>query len=199
VPSDEGANAGQKVASLVAGMVAGADSIDDMGLLRHGGMGRVLYNPDSEVRHASCPPAAAGVLTASTRSISGDRWIEAWSRRNDSRETWDQTPQDTSWTDHLLAVGQSGHRTRAPHRSPCFWPLSRDVRTAPTGSPRRIQGRRSWATDANEEALEIPRGVQVTGDRVGSSVSGLRVSTTRARPGTYSFVSLWKGLPMRIC
>ncbi|HEY5184156.1 MAG TPA: IS1380 family transposase [Actinomycetes bacterium] len=42
VPGDKGANAGLKVASLVAGMVAGADSIDDMGLLRHGGMGRVF-------------------------------------------------------------------------------------------------------------------------------------------------------------
>jgi hypothetical protein len=31
-----------KVAALVAGMVAGADSIDDMGLLRHGGMGRLF-------------------------------------------------------------------------------------------------------------------------------------------------------------
>ena len=39
VPSDKGANAGLKVASLVAGMVAGADSIDDMALLRHGGDG----------------------------------------------------------------------------------------------------------------------------------------------------------------
>jgi len=44
VPSDKGANAGLKVASLVAGMVAGADSIDDMALLRHGGMGRVFDN-----------------------------------------------------------------------------------------------------------------------------------------------------------
>jgi Transposase DDE domain group 1 len=43
VPTDKGANAGLKVASLVAGMVAGADSIDDMALLRHGGMGR-LFN-----------------------------------------------------------------------------------------------------------------------------------------------------------
>ena len=42
VPTDKGANAGVKVASLVAGMVAGADSIDDMALLRHGGMGRVF-------------------------------------------------------------------------------------------------------------------------------------------------------------
>ena len=42
VPTDKGANAGLKVASLVTGMVAGADSIDDMALLRHGGMGRVF-------------------------------------------------------------------------------------------------------------------------------------------------------------
>jgi hypothetical protein len=42
VPTDKGANAGLKVTSLVAGMVAGADSIDDLALLRHGGMGRVF-------------------------------------------------------------------------------------------------------------------------------------------------------------
>ncbi len=42
VPTDKGANPGLKVASLVAGMVAGADSIDDMALLRHGGMSRVF-------------------------------------------------------------------------------------------------------------------------------------------------------------
>lgn len=44
LPSDKGANAGLKVASLVGGMVAGADSIDDMALLRHGGMGRLFAN-----------------------------------------------------------------------------------------------------------------------------------------------------------
>jgi hypothetical protein len=42
MPTDKGANAGLKVSSLVAGMVAGADSIDDMALLRHGGMGRIF-------------------------------------------------------------------------------------------------------------------------------------------------------------
>ena len=50
VPSDKGANAGLKVASLVAGMVTGADSIDDMAVLRHGGMGRVftgVYAPST--------------------------------------------------------------------------------------------------------------------------------------------------------
>ena len=42
VPSDKGANAGAKVSALVAGMVAGADSIEDMALLRHGGMRRLF-------------------------------------------------------------------------------------------------------------------------------------------------------------
>jgi hypothetical protein len=42
VPTDKGANAGAKVSALVAGMIAGADSIEDMALLRHGGMGRVF-------------------------------------------------------------------------------------------------------------------------------------------------------------
>ena len=45
VPTDKGANAGVKVTSLVAGMVAGADSIDDMALLRHGGMGSLFDRP----------------------------------------------------------------------------------------------------------------------------------------------------------
>ena len=38
-----GANAAAKIVALVAGMVAGADSIDDMDLLRHGGMGRLFH------------------------------------------------------------------------------------------------------------------------------------------------------------
>lgn len=45
VATDKGANAGRKVASLVAGMIAGADSIDDMALLRHGAMGKVFDRP----------------------------------------------------------------------------------------------------------------------------------------------------------
>src|SRR4051794_14502712 len=50
VPTDKGANPGLKISSLVAGMVAGADSIDDMALLRHGGMGTVFPGP-----HAPSP------------------------------------------------------------------------------------------------------------------------------------------------
>jgi hypothetical protein len=42
VPGTAGANASAKASSVVFGMVAGADSIDDLDLLRHGGMGRLL-------------------------------------------------------------------------------------------------------------------------------------------------------------
>ncbi len=50
VPTDKGARPGLKVTSLVAGMMAGADSINDMAILRHGGMGRVfdsVYAPST--------------------------------------------------------------------------------------------------------------------------------------------------------
>jgi Transposase DDE domain group 1 len=42
VPGEAGANPQLKVPALVAGMVAGADSIDDLDLLRHGGMTRLF-------------------------------------------------------------------------------------------------------------------------------------------------------------
>jgi len=42
LPARGGVNAHLKVPGLVAGMVAGADSIDDMDLLRHGGMDRLF-------------------------------------------------------------------------------------------------------------------------------------------------------------
>ena len=60
VRTDKGANAGVRVTSLVAGMAAGADSIDDMAVLRHGGMRRVFTHaptptsvrqPDQAVPH----------------------------------------------------------------------------------------------------------------------------------------------------
>jgi hypothetical protein len=37
-----GANAGAKVLTIIAGMICGADSFDDLGRLRHGAMGRVF-------------------------------------------------------------------------------------------------------------------------------------------------------------
>jgi hypothetical protein len=66
VPGDKGANAGLKVASLVAGMVAGADSIDDMALLRHGGMGRVFAR-------AYAPSTLGSFLTGSAPVVVAQR------------------------------------------------------------------------------------------------------------------------------
>ena len=45
MPTDKGSNTGRKIGSLVTGMVAGADSITDMALLRHGAMGTVVDRP----------------------------------------------------------------------------------------------------------------------------------------------------------
>lgn len=45
VPTDKGSHAGSKLAALVAGMAAGADSIEDMGVLRHGAMGKIFARP----------------------------------------------------------------------------------------------------------------------------------------------------------
>jgi hypothetical protein len=57
-----GANATAKVLALVAGMIARAESISDMELLRHGGMGRLLTNvPGAPLRWARfcvCSPSA---------------------------------------------------------------------------------------------------------------------------------------------
>lgn len=50
VPTDKGANAGAKITTLVGGMTAGADSIDDMDLVRHGGMSTLfdrIYAPST--------------------------------------------------------------------------------------------------------------------------------------------------------
>jgi hypothetical protein len=54
---DKGANAGLKVCSLVAGMAAGGDSIEDMALPRHRGMGRVFT-------HAYAPSTLGSFLRA---------------------------------------------------------------------------------------------------------------------------------------
>lgn len=50
VPGDKGFNPAGKVATIVAGMVAGADSITDLDITRHGGMGSLfggVYAPST--------------------------------------------------------------------------------------------------------------------------------------------------------
>lgn len=72
VPTDKGANAELKVASLVGGMVAGADSIDDMALLRHGGMGRIFTRAYAPSTFCSFLRTFTSVRSASsTRSPRG--------------------------------------------------------------------------------------------------------------------------------
>lgn len=72
VPTDKGANAGLKVALLVGGIVAGADSIDDIALLRHDGMGRVFakaYAPSTLGSFLRSSPSDTSA--SSTRSPRG--------------------------------------------------------------------------------------------------------------------------------
>lgn len=45
VPTDKGSNAGPKIGSLVAGMVAGADCISDLNRVRHGAMATLFHRP----------------------------------------------------------------------------------------------------------------------------------------------------------
>jgi len=50
LPTDRGANASGKVATIVAGMLTGADCIDDLDVVRHGGMGELfggVYAPST--------------------------------------------------------------------------------------------------------------------------------------------------------
>src|SRR3954451_22834441 len=54
VPGSAGANLVVKVPSLVAGMVAGAESITDMDLLRHGGMGRLFTEVRAPTTLGTC-------------------------------------------------------------------------------------------------------------------------------------------------
>jgi len=67
-----GVNAHLKVPALVAGMVAGADSIDDMDLLRHGGMGRLFTGiRASSTLAPSFVPSRSATSASSTRSPHG--------------------------------------------------------------------------------------------------------------------------------
>jgi hypothetical protein len=74
LPIDKGANEGVKVTSLVAGMAAGADSIDDMALLRRDGPGlRARLRPlhvgvvPADVHLRPRPPTRRGGLEVPAR------------------------------------------------------------------------------------------------------------------------------------
>ena len=99
VPTDKGANAGLKVSSLVAGMVAGADSIDDMAVLRHGAMGRVFtgaYAPSTLAR--SCGRSPSATSASSTRSLPG-----SWAGSPLPRRWWPGSTS-TRWSTSTSAI-----------------------------------------------------------------------------------------------
>ena len=61
-----------KTACVVAGMLAGADSIDDLDLLRHGGMGKLFAGSGRPRRWARiCAGSLTATSSSSTRSTPG--------------------------------------------------------------------------------------------------------------------------------
>ena len=105
VPTDKGANAGLKVASLVAGMVAGADSIDDMALLRHGGMGRVFaraYAPST--LGSSLRRRRPGRIRPGTASSPAAPSVGVASRTS-RRRAQGYRPPETAWDGHRRIGG----------------------------------------------------------------------------------------------
>lgn len=62
LPTDKGANPAGKVATIVAGMLAGADSVDDLDIARHGGMRSLftsVYAPST--LGSFCVPSPTGM------------------------------------------------------------------------------------------------------------------------------------------
>jgi hypothetical protein len=105
-----GVNAPVKTGCLVAGMIAGADSIDDMGLLRHGAMG-VLFGgvraPSTLGRSCARLP---GEMCCNCRRCTGSSWL-GWPpgpRCCPARTCW------RSWTSIRSRSGSTGTPSRAP-------------------------------------------------------------------------------------
>jgi hypothetical protein len=112
VPADKGANAGLKIASLVAGMVAGADSIDDMALLRHGGMKRLFT--------ACYAPSTLGSFLRSF-TFGHVRQLDAVASRflgnlAGRAPCWDHPPPVTSCS--WMSMTRSSRSTATPSRAP---------------------------------------------------------------------------------
>lgn len=126
VAGSSGANAKVKVAALVAGMVAGADSISDMDLIRHGGMGRAF----TELRAPTtlgpiCGATRLGTCASWTRSPPGCSWrwlpeCPRWSlaRRRWPMSTWmTRSARPTAMRSRALVMGIAASRA-----STRWWP-----------------------------------------------------------------------------
>ena len=86
-----GVNADLKVACLVAGMAAGADSIDDLDVLRHGAMGELFGVIRAPSTLGSTPPLR-GVLGAIRRA--GACFSVTVPLRRDVRAAIEAIPED---------------------------------------------------------------------------------------------------------
>src|SRR3954470_2873800 len=69
-----GANPGGKVATIVAGMAAGADSIDDLDLLRHGGLGACSRGSARRPRRGRTCARSPGDTCANWKLPAGTCW-----------------------------------------------------------------------------------------------------------------------------
>lgn len=72
VPGTAGANGRCNLLALVAGMLAGVDTIDGTGMLRHGGMRRLFEGSGRPRRwERSCEPSPSVMSGSSTRWPAG--------------------------------------------------------------------------------------------------------------------------------
>lgn len=104
-------NAPAKVVSLLAGMVAGADSIEDMDLLRHGGMDRAVHwrAGAEHVGHVPAGVQCSGTCGSWTRSLPAC-WL-LWRRGRRCCRAPSRSPTLTSTT-------RCVPRTVTPSRAP---------------------------------------------------------------------------------
>ena len=131
--TDKGANAGLKVASLIGLMVAGADSIDDMAVLRHGGMSKVFSS-------AYAPSTLGSFLRAFTFRARA-------AARRDRRPVPDWSGR-THTPARLPGRLHHGHDRRVrparcrrhDHRGPRPPETGRRVRLHPSPWPQRVPG-----------------------------------------------------------
>jgi hypothetical protein len=110
IASKLGVNAQLKVPGIVAGMVAGADSIEDLDLLRHGAMSRLFGGIRAPSTLGSFLRASPGATSGSWRRWAGRCW-PGWPgvrRCCPARRYW------PLWTSTPPRSGCTGTPSRAP-------------------------------------------------------------------------------------
>jgi hypothetical protein len=124
-----GANAPFKIGCVVGGMIAGADSIDDLDVLRHGGMGGLFDGCGRRPRWVRSCGRSPGATSASSRRSTGGCW-----------PSWRPGPRcwltRTSWpssTSTRVSGGCTGTPSRA---SGSATPRSAGIRCGCAGSTR---------------------------------------------------------------